>query len=368
MKEIIDKIGDKFSLNDLVSAKLQPSDSQLLLSEMYRHQVERISPPELLKKYQDNKFIISASIPQSEAIKLDEKCFSCLPSEFESVEFSPVAPLGLNSVLSNLSQNIIMSCVRNVEVMADPTTAMALECSSRRRQDSTKQYNLATTMRCLRLQPFEKETGFTSHFRVFALGSSDRYSKDISSTLLLKQLNSTLKIIDEMSCFTESPVQKSVYISNISLTEQIISKLSADRASIGKHTQDKNFDLFKYLSIDNPSQVNSINQSENSYLLNNFPQEMEKLRNFESNFLPSLKAKYPEINFIFDLSRIAGIGYYNGVCYKVLCTNQDNLTVPIADGGSSDWVSRLLSDNKECYFSTGIGTELFYKCFNNRQH
>jgi len=362
MKEIIERIEQKITIKDLVAARVQPADAQLLLSAMYANLTERRTPSELLKRYQDSSFVVRSPIPQSKMIKIDERCFACLPDKFEDIEFSTVAPLGLNCVLSNLSQNVVMSCVRGVEIVADPTTTMALECASRRKKERKQEVHLSTSMRCLRLQPFEKDTGFTSHFRVFALGSSGRNTKETLGSFLFTHISTALEAINQMSQLVGNPVNNTVCISDISLAEHLIGKIG-NRETVARHTQDPAFNLFDSASIDCPCVVSSVDTPEISTLWKDNFRAARALQQFEKTLLPRLKERHPHVEFAFDLARVAGIGYYNGLCYKIQCTDGSGQTIPIADGGSSNWVAKLLSDNKELYFSTGIGTELFYKAF-----
>ena len=91
---------------------------------------------------------------------------------FESIEFSPVAPLGVCAVMGHTSQNKVLSALRGTEVVADPTNVMALECARRLRRDSATVVHLATSHRCVRGQPIPKRRGLTANFRIFCLGSA----------------------------------------------------------------------------------------------------------------------------------------------------------------------------------------------------
>ena len=46
---------------------------------------------------------------------------------------APVVPLGTHSVLGTVSQHKVLTAIRACEVAADPTNALALEASARRR-------------------------------------------------------------------------------------------------------------------------------------------------------------------------------------------------------------------------------------------
>ena len=98
-------------------------------------------------------------------------------SAFEPVTLSPVAPLGLNTVLGEIDQNSVLAAARNLEVLADPTTVMALITAQRltagAKTASGDDVRLAAAARMLRLQPFDNPA-FSPHFAIFALTTGGR--------------------------------------------------------------------------------------------------------------------------------------------------------------------------------------------------
>ncbi|MDA0167182.1 hypothetical protein OM076_43380 [Solirubrobacter ginsenosidimutans] len=92
---------------------------------------------------------------------------------FEPVALSPVSPLGLNAILGRIDQNNVLSTIRNTEVLADPTAALALEAAVRRRRGEDT-VRLCAACRVLRLQPVPDVPGFTQHFELFALVTAGR--------------------------------------------------------------------------------------------------------------------------------------------------------------------------------------------------
>jgi hypothetical protein len=97
---------------------------------------------------------------------------------FEAVELSPLAPLGACSAVSLGSQNRVVSALRGTEVVADPTNVLALECARRLRERPGQAVRLATCHRCVRTQPAPKGPGFAQHFRLFCLATAGREQKD----------------------------------------------------------------------------------------------------------------------------------------------------------------------------------------------
>jgi hypothetical protein len=99
-------------------------------------------------------------------------------SEFEALELSPIAPLGTCSTVALTSQNRIVSTARGTEVVSDSTNVLALECAKRLRAASGAIVKLATSHRCVRAQPVPKRPGFVQHFRMFSLVSAGHEKKD----------------------------------------------------------------------------------------------------------------------------------------------------------------------------------------------
>ena len=57
---------------------------------------------------------------------------------FKPVELSPIAPAATNAVLGGLDQNLTLATARGSEVLADPTTSLALEAALERRRGSRR--------------------------------------------------------------------------------------------------------------------------------------------------------------------------------------------------------------------------------------
>src|SRR5207244_1682706 len=113
----------------ILSDRLAPTDLQPLLLEVSARRAKRRDPKALLDDHVSNRFTQpSVSNPRC-LLEWDRVAFSKLPKDFRLVELSPVCPLGAASVLSPISQDWIVSTIRNTEVVADSTNVLALECA-----------------------------------------------------------------------------------------------------------------------------------------------------------------------------------------------------------------------------------------------
>jgi len=124
------------SLETLLNIKVSPSRFQSILIEIAQKVVNSENIDNLLQYYQENRFVKPCALPQREIVRLEETIYQEIPKDYTDIELSPLAPLGVNSILTGVSQRTVLSTVRNVEVLADPTTSLSLECLNRLRLDN----------------------------------------------------------------------------------------------------------------------------------------------------------------------------------------------------------------------------------------
>lgn len=149
-------------------ATMAPTDLKSLLLHVFERQAARRDPASLMAQYERDGTVGAA--PSNHAV--DAAALRAAEG-FEPVELAPVAPLGLNAVLGRIHQNNVLSTIRNTEVLADPTAALALEAAVRRRRGDAA-VRLCALGRMLRLQPIPDLPGYAPHFRLFALVSAGR--------------------------------------------------------------------------------------------------------------------------------------------------------------------------------------------------
>jgi hypothetical protein len=154
-----------------ILTRLAPADLRSLVLHVLSAHAEGRTPASLLAQYERDGSVKPEPCDGRVMHALDGLALNAAAG-FESVELSPVGPLGTNAVLGQISQNNVLSTIRNTEVIADPTAALALECALRRRA-SDEPVRLCAVGRTLRLQPFDMP-GYTPHFRLFALVSAGR--------------------------------------------------------------------------------------------------------------------------------------------------------------------------------------------------
>jgi len=83
-----------------------------------------------------------------------------------------------------------------------------------------------------------------------------------------------------------------------------------------------------------------------------------RLARVRTEVFTPLKRKHPQATFMFRLGRLRAATYYDGLSLDIRTRPVDGEQLSIADGGSTDWTQRLLSDGKERLLVSGIATEL----------
>lgn len=298
-------------LLDVLVNQLSPTDLQSLLLEVYRQRAGQLSPGELLRQHQENRFVTPSQLSPQRLLDFDGLAFSLLPPGFETIELSPVAPLGTCAGVATVNQNKVLSTIRNTEVCADPTNVMALECASRRRAlfdgkafpaEPTK---LCASQRVLRTQALPGP-GFFAHFRVFSLCTAGRdsgsYQFEIAS--LIEQVQFYLHLYCEarLKGFTPGAVKVVFAAFDAAFVQTLQTKIATPLA--------------------------------------------------EAN---------PDVDFVFDQERTSG--YYLTAGFQISISDASGTELFIADGGFTDWTQQLLSNRKERLLISGMGSERFVLYF-----
>jgi len=136
-KRILERIIKKSGCNelfDILAKKLSPTDLQSLLLEVYRARTKEHAGSAVFEQYKQNRFVKPAAVDPQKILEFDQMAFGLLPKGFEALELSPVNPLGSCSAAGFVDQNNVLTTIRNTEVCADSTNAMALECALRRQK------------------------------------------------------------------------------------------------------------------------------------------------------------------------------------------------------------------------------------------
>ena len=148
-----------------------PSSRRGALLEAARAEADKRRPSDLLAQWAADATVRPSPVDLRTSVAYDVLALEAA-REYEALLLSPVAPLGVSSVLAPGSQDRILSTIRASEVVSDATNVLALESAARLRRDPAAHVRLCTVHQLLRMQPTGDEVGRTKHFRLLMLAEA----------------------------------------------------------------------------------------------------------------------------------------------------------------------------------------------------
>ena len=296
---IVDRVGAPAF--DQLATGLAGSDLHSVLLEVMQHRARRRSPADVLGQYLRDGFCAPAVVDLRTSLSVDGHLLAAA-GDFEALELSPVAPLGVSSAIAHTGQNRVLSALRMTEVVSDPTNVLALECARRLRDNPHTTVHLATSQRVLRAQPVPRLPGHSQHFRIFVLASAGREAKDHAFTVqtCAMHIRTMLRALDRLEHHGYAFGARRVEI----LT-------SPGREVVG----DRIAESLAVTAVRRPL--------EHAY-------------------------------------------YSGGLRYQIRVTASDGSDIPLVDGGAFDWLARLAANRRAVYIATGTGAQLIAWGFRSR--
>lgn len=345
---------------------MQPSKINFRLVNESVNAVEKKTGANLVKTYRGKKLCHPGEMSQTKTLRLQLQACEVLQDVFEMIDLSPVNVLGTNSVLAGISQKTVLSALRDVEVVADPTTALALEAIRQQNlcPESGDTLRLASCIRTLRLQSFQNNPAFRNHFLALGMVSAgkDLGHRSFEIQELQTHIESSLRVVTGQK---EASLQKIVvYYSDTRVMQSICQLVGVDASTLPPLSRQSGFSAFDHLDVGLlkhatcPSEIVDRNKYGQK-----FCRAMNEVDFLWGSAIKALSERYSNIEFILHLDRSAGINYYDGPCFKVRAQNKEGKIYPLVDGGRVDWASKLTGFKKDRMFATGIGLELLGKQF-----
>jgi hypothetical protein len=78
--------------------------------------------------------------------------------------------------------------------------------------------------------------------------------------------------------------------------------------------------------------------------------------------LNRLAAEHGNVIVEFDQKRETGRGYYCDACYHISVKDSSGNDILLVDGGFTNWTQQLLSNQKERFLISGLGSERLLVC------
>lgn len=176
---------------DVLSNDLSGSALNSVLLDVFNKRVQQETAASLLHKYERNKLVRPYDVDLIKFKEDELSCYKILAANgFEPLELSPVAQMGTSSVVATVDQKKVLTALRNTEVQADPTNAIALHYALQKKKGTIQQTcNYSNISRIIRTQAFSNPH-FTPHFTILCQVSCgrDTGSFRFEKTALLKHL------------------------------------------------------------------------------------------------------------------------------------------------------------------------------------
>jgi len=220
--------GMSADLREALASELPAHALWSLLLGVLEARASRRTPAHLREQWRTDRFVQPCYVDQRSLHELDTHLLAAA-SDFEAVELSPVAPLGVCSVVALASQNKVISTARGTEVVSDPTNVLALECAKRLAEDRSRDVRLATSHRCVRAQAVPKQPGFAAHFRMFCLASAghERENREFVASALVEHINTHLAVLARLAQNGYSVEQQAVRLFATERNAQLAERIAA---------------------------------------------------------------------------------------------------------------------------------------------
>ncbi len=345
-------------------AELPWSEVQPLLLELWRVRAERTTVRELAAVSSGPCFVASSSdarlLHQFDAMAL------AAASEFAAVELSPVEPAGANAILGGIHPNNVLGALRRAEVLGDPTVALAFHAALKRRDVQSRRtpLRLCATQRCIRLQPFDgpPPPGLSAHFRLFALVTAGRDSGEnrFETEALLEHLTCYLRLL---RAARDAGFRFRGFAAEISDTEAVAAVCDASGIDVAEvrriaraHKVGEAAAALRAKGASLPPPAEDHERVLASAGARVAEGVRLRLSRAASAIAGAFSSSFPEVPVRFDLARLEGLGFYEGLCFRIQVDGPPG-PIPVIDGGFTSWTRRILNDEKERLLTSGVGSE-----------
>lgn len=301
MNKILQKIYGRLSKDnfiDDIATKLSGTEFNSLMLEIFRKRSETIMPAQLLKEFEQNRFVQPAKTDtiKSREIELDWLKYADSRG-FSVLTLSPLAPFGCCAAVGPVSQNKVLSSLKGTEVVSDITNVLALKTALefKGETDKNKLARYATVHRHVRTQYFDNPN-FSAHFSLF--------------------------------CMVTGGFDKGSFLFEIKHLHEHISVILS---------------LLKRYFAPDEMYIKFYFKSQNERFSNLIKQDGNVWSNMKCTFITDLENKY-----------------YQTVQFK-LFTRINNEEINIADGGIVDWMQKITGNKKHRLLISGVGLELMQR-------
>lgn len=356
-------------LDALLAERLSGSDLNTLLLHAFRRRARSRSFAELRDQLARQPLLAPSSADLRRMHVFDTAAFAAA-SEFEAIDLSPVQPLGTAAVVG-VDPNNVLASLRAAEVAADPTTALALVAAERRRAaprgTEAPPLRLCTSQRVMRLQPVD-HPGFTPHFRLFALATvarsgAARSPDAVERRAVLEHLDVWARLAAALPEAGFRLAGMRVVLSDTRLVSAGFARAGVDAGELARvaraHRPEAGEEAIARSGVALPRASRELVSDVTALGLG------EAMVAYAGALVDEiarpLREVHPDVDVSFDLARLEGLNYYAGPTLRVYVQVAGGPELSVGDGGALPWLTTLLSDRRERWVTSAIGTELLVK-------
>jgi hypothetical protein len=332
---------------------MPPRDLNSLLMHVFAARAEQLGPLDLMAAQERGGVFAPGYVEPRTALAAAQAAFDAAAA-FEAVELAPVTPLGAARVLGGVHTNNVLAATRGAELVADPTIPLVLMAALRRRDEAARAspLRLCALQRVMRTQPPPMK-GLLPHFRIFALMTADRRGREDEA--LREHIEVYLRLFRTLGERGHRFEDVRVDLSHTAAVEHRLGdKIGAVRREVRtSHWVDPDQLAARYGLA--PLRGPAAEVLGAAALPAPIHRRLERIA---TGVLAPLAAAYPDAQLRLDLTRLTGIGYYDGPCLHIEARPPGAQSFNLVDGGFVRWTADLLSDRRERLLSTGIGIDL----------
>ncbi|NLB91278.1 MAG: hypothetical protein GX786_08700 [Clostridiales bacterium] len=298
LNRILQKAGDEKLLERLL--RLPPADVNTLLLAVFEKRGEITEPKDVVKKYQNNRFVLPRESPPLKYFETVQRLLALAQkANIQGKLLSPAAPLGSCSAFGCVSQNNVVAALRGTEMLSDPTNMLAIMMAAElkeKKKDNQLPLHYCSAAQVVRAQKFPEKPGVYNHFGLFGMVSSgtDRGSYRCEKEMLSKQIQ---------------------YYQNV-FSKEYGQQLFLTVSKRGGYTDGKGF--WEYL-------------------------------------VAFIKEEFPLIPLTLDTSQQEN-AYYQGLNFKMY-TKSAGRYIEVGDGGFVDWISQMTGNKKQRCLISALGID-----------
>lgn len=324
---------------------LPVTDQRSLMLHLARTQASRRRPVDVLADRRDNDLFQPAPVDARLLHEVEGAALDAAAA-FDVVTLPPIGPAAVNAVLGGLDPNLGLATVRGGEVLADPTSSLALEVALRRRAGEAAPA-LAAKARVLRMQ--QAPAGWHRHFGLFALASGGRTEPGDGFALgaVRAHLMVYLGLLERLRTAGRLVGSITVEVSDTAGLAALCREAGVDVLDLAAEWRAGEREPEAILA---EASVNLPRFCETA------PEDWTRLERISERVLGPLADAFPQARLGFRPGRLHAVGYYRGISFNI-DAELGGASYSVADGGTVDWTQRLLSDRRERLLTSGIGTE-----------